>query len=637
LLSRPGAVLYSAPDGPRLRTLFSHERLFLFGEKSGWSEVGLRRDKPVGWVKKVDVVDWPHSLCLRYKPLPGRSPVLYFESEEKLERLLRQDDVQRHFQELVEEVRQDPPPAGGYSWGVSACEPFAESEGGSISSLLPILDFKDVDGVGSQPAVKLFKVFAEAATQFKVPAAISEESMSFVVDLVFVVDTTGTMGPFIDSVKSAVKYCVNRLQADPSFSRVRFSVVGYRDDERLPGIEYNTRNFTEGSLLESEAFLGVLPQLQALDHETSDPYPEDGLTGIRDAISQTQWRTISVEGKEYPSLRLICLIGDASLNSGFVERGNRSTWTPEAARRTTTEKKIYLAAFHILDPGHIEDHEIARNQYTILANNAPLLDSKTTSHYVPIPITVDTQAFRQTAANQLQQQLVDTLFKIREVINEPLDSEKGPEENLSERREEIRSGMGSELGRFFQNSMLKILRSTADHEELRDITAWTVDRDIASDGQPQFDVCVIATADNLLLAEAFYDRLYHAAKDGGSVNFLQELTESTGVMVFNPGAAFSDHPAVPSFLSKLPYKFGLLAMTPQEIEAKMRQSDFQKRLIDELYNKREAIVQQLRNGHFQKLHGESETMQEDLVTPIPVRDLIITLEEGTSKSPRLSN
>ena len=77
-------------------------------------------------------------------------------------------------------------------------------------------------------------------------------------DVVFVMDTTRSTPPYIDSTRSAVSAMVKRLDNPEIQGRVRFGLVGYRDAQaKVPNIEYTARNFTP-SLVDAAALAKLL-------------------------------------------------------------------------------------------------------------------------------------------------------------------------------------------------------------------------------------------------------------------------------------------------------------------------------------------------------------------------------------------
>lgn len=92
-------------------------------------------------------------------------------------------------------------------------------------TLPPILSYHP-NGTGHQEEAKLLEAFAGGANAFGAGDPLAANSGS--IDLVFVIDTTGSMQPSIDRVKAITNQMVETLTQQTS--SYRFALVTYRDD-----------------------------------------------------------------------------------------------------------------------------------------------------------------------------------------------------------------------------------------------------------------------------------------------------------------------------------------------------------------------------------------------------------------------
>jgi hypothetical protein len=106
------------------------------------------------------------------------------------------------------------------------------------------------------------------------------------IDLVFVIDTTGSMGGTIDTVKNRVNAVVDRLAAGTSAYRI--AVVSYRDQPEYTGdaTDYPSRLDQEFT---SDAN-AVKTAVGVLDAAGGGDYPESAYSGLDTAIKQP-WRS----------------------------------------------------------------------------------------------------------------------------------------------------------------------------------------------------------------------------------------------------------------------------------------------------------------------------------------------------------
>jgi hypothetical protein len=117
------------------------------------------------------------------------------------------------------------------------------------------------------------------------------------IDLVFLLDATGSMGDELDQIKATVDSVASRIEQLPGSSQPRFGLVAYQDQ----GDNYVTKAWE---------FAGVKEFSQNLYNvyaEGGGDYPESVTAGLRDAINLQGWADNSTGRR----LRLIVLVGDA--------------------------------------------------------------------------------------------------------------------------------------------------------------------------------------------------------------------------------------------------------------------------------------------------------------------------------------
>ncbi|KAK1827401.1 hypothetical protein QBC39DRAFT_267105 [Podospora conica] len=122
-------------------------------------------------------------------------------------------------------------------------------------------------------------IVANVTTKPRSTATLFKDACS--TDLLFLIDTTGSMGPYIDAAKAQVRSLVDEIKR--SFfneADVRVAVVAYKD--YCDSIKTQSLDFTT-SVDQVHAFLGGLTASGGGDA------PEDVLGGIREALNMT-WR-----------------------------------------------------------------------------------------------------------------------------------------------------------------------------------------------------------------------------------------------------------------------------------------------------------------------------------------------------------
>jgi tagatose-1,6-bisphosphate aldolase len=105
------------------------------------------------------------------------------------------------------------------------------------------------------------------------------------VDLVFCIDTTGSMERFIKAVKETCKNLIDQVSTRTGIDSVKFAVVAYRDhDQPAEKQEYLT---LVKDLTDMEEILTFIEELTA--EGGGDP-PEAIMDGINDSVTKISWR-----------------------------------------------------------------------------------------------------------------------------------------------------------------------------------------------------------------------------------------------------------------------------------------------------------------------------------------------------------
>jgi len=134
------------------------------------------------------------------------------------------------------------------------------------------------------------------------------------VDVVFVVDTTGSMSGLIEGAKRKIWSIANQILGGQPKPHVRIGLIGYRD----LGDDYVTKRFQL-----TEDIDDVYANLQAFSAGGGGDTPEHVNRALTEAINNMQWR------KGQNVLRQIFLVGDAPPHEG--REGLRSSHLAQLA------------------------------------------------------------------------------------------------------------------------------------------------------------------------------------------------------------------------------------------------------------------------------------------------------------------
>ncbi len=135
--------------------------------------------------------------------------------------------------------------------------------------------------------------------QYETPIVVNldvSEKVSNTLDLMFVFDTTGSMGDELDFLKSEMADVINNVKKDQEQNlKIRLSCNYYRDE----GDEYVVRSFPFSENIDS-----VVKQLKNQSHDGGGDYPEAVEKALENAVFEHDW-------SENAIARLMFLVLDA--------------------------------------------------------------------------------------------------------------------------------------------------------------------------------------------------------------------------------------------------------------------------------------------------------------------------------------
>ncbi|MBI5624263.1 MAG: VWA domain-containing protein [Elusimicrobia bacterium] len=124
------------------------------------------------------------------------------------------------------------------------------------------------------------------------------------IEVVFVLDTTGSMGGLLEGAKRKIWSIVNDMAEGKPTPKIKMGVVAYRDrsDQYLTQVEPLTANLD-----------AVYEKLLALRAQGGGDGPEDVLTALDHAVSKAGWSSTP------RTLRIVFLVGDAPPHEDYTD------------------------------------------------------------------------------------------------------------------------------------------------------------------------------------------------------------------------------------------------------------------------------------------------------------------------------
>jgi len=368
VLTRPGAPLHDAPDGPETSRYPAFQPLYVFARQEGWVEVGPSATAaPAGWVAADTVVDWKQNIVATFTNPADRARSLMFRTEDDLRGFMEDEALVATQARLIEKAETG---MLAPEDGVVAIEPENYVNIRDRFYILPILDFVEDLHPMTYDANLLLKV-ASVPLRDELPVAAAEASSSagdFDAGVVFVFDTTKSMQPYIERTRKALARIIFDINGTDIGERINFGIEAFRDNpEAAPGLGYRTRE-----VIPLERRINQLPVLEAIDNTrtatvSSPGFNEDSLAGVEDAIRRTDWdRTGS--GDPFDA-RYVILVTDAGPKDPR-DPNARSEIGPVEIQRDAEGRNIVIMTLHLKTDAGAANHDYAAERYRQLSRFA---------------------------------------------------------------------------------------------------------------------------------------------------------------------------------------------------------------------------------------------------------------------------
>ena len=469
-----------------------------------WLQVGLDSTGDIrGWMPAEQGVEWRQTLTVGFKDPTKQPRVPLFSNRDALKQLAEQNDVAR-----FDELRQS-----AISGDVSAGSPvIAVQPEGFIDIrrnfyLVPILSHEDVL-VGNYQA-RLLEVAS-------VP--LEYEGDPYRAGIVFVIDTTISMQPYIEQTREIMRDVYEQLEAAGLSDRVAYGLVGFRSNTTaVPALEYVSRVFADLTT-DGKTFLDQVARVRAATVSSQD-FKEDAYAGVLTALDEIDW-------SDYFA-RYVILITDAGpqLANETLSTTKLST---AALKAKLAERGVAAWTIHLKTPigARVGDHESAEREYRALSAVEGIGD-----FYYPVA-TGDVASFG-SALDTLMRQLTSQVRTVAEGFQPhevPTNVLEGGDAELASFQERV-----ARLGYALQ---MDYIRQQASGGVPALFNAWMVDRDLTAPEQQAVDVRVLLTRDQLSDLHDVLRQILVRAEEGALAPqaFLDELRSLAAIVSRDPEA-----------------------------------------------------------------------------------------------------
>jgi serine/threonine-protein kinase PpkA len=561
VITHPGANLYASASKSAqiLEARIKPFTVFYVYERTSaddtdWLKVGLSSSCELsGWVKEDKISEWRQALTLIFTERQGRQPVLFFKSLEDLDHVAgsaspSEQAIQLATQFASIQAGNSPAPE---DFPILAMEPSEEAVSRNRFYLMPIFQ-----------TVELFEgvKFLELASIDPGTWQLSEE-LELRTSIVFVIDTTISMKPYIDRTREAVRKIYDAIQKAGQTENVAFGLVAFRSStEKTPALEYVSTVLSDlrdgRQRAEFESALAAAEEAKVSSHS----FNEDAFAGLKTALEKLNWAP-------YQS-RIMLLITDA----GPIRNDDPYSTTGMNAAEIAdmaAAKGVRTFVLHLRTPlaKKVNNINYAEAQYRALTGQS---DSAIGDLYVPIDAS-DTQTGVQTfgrvvegVAAQMVRLVKAASSGERLQMPDQQSSDTGGVVAQAERKAAI-------LGYAMQ---LEFLGQRGKVQAPQVVTSWVSDMDLVRPDTPSFKVTVLLSKNQL---SDLYQRLRvildqaQRTKRTGARDFFQGILSAAAQISRDP-TQFSLKPnqnlgqlgLLGEFLDDLPYRSSIMRLTEED-------------------------------------------------------------------------
>jgi serine/threonine-protein kinase PpkA len=576
LITRPGAEIFkerNKKDKAENQPL-PFSVLYVSQNASGnqpMYQVARDTGEQIGFIDKEQVIEWKQALCIKFRQPDegGRKPVLMFKDAATITGLASREDnsraaAARDFYSKVEGL------GGDYvlpdDFPVLSIEPKRAIDVKTQFYLMPILAHEKVmfgehEGRALQVSIAS-KNAARGATTLKnkdYQQAANEKSdqrdaKDAKVEVVYCIDLTQSMQPYVDISLEIVNKVSAALSADPaSNSRFSFGLWGYRDHGK-EAEGFTVQAFTPQPV-PIEGLKFALSQAKA-SGPTGGDFPEDVLGGVAHAVQSGFTR----RDPQNDPIHVLVLIGDAPGHDQPGDVRNGARMAPYQLREVANQNKTWVYAIHIMDPHKEQYHTTAEAQFRALSTNPGAAYSNT---YAAVRLGQDSgmnqQAFSQ-AASQLFTSLKERFMDVS-ATSEPAAEKPAVVEEAAPDTKALVNDM-------FRAAIVEWIGRTKAIQAPNDVTAWIPDRDLLNPAVPAVDTCVLLTRNELDQLTQALKTVIEAGMEGKTTGndfftCLQSVASTAIRLPTRLGGMkeLKDFGLLPDFLLGLPYDSKVLRIS----------------------------------------------------------------------------
>ncbi|MFJ4143151.1 vWA domain-containing protein [Pseudomonas sp. NPDC089734] len=469
-----------------------------------WLKVGPDSfGKTSGWLPAACTVDWKMQLTLAFTNPANRDRLMFFKERKTLEGILDAPDPVSHVAPLRAKLKQNT-----LAPGVLAQEPEYFIDMQKQFYLLPVLSGEEVmteagfrtrilnvASVSKADSATAGQPGQTTASQSQGPAAANAASQlkEFSAAVVFVIDSTISMDPYIERTREAISKVYAQIAKENLGRQVKFGLVAFRSSTKaVPGLEYVTKMYADpNTVKDGDDFLAKAADLKQAK-VSSKSFDEDSYAGVMQAIEQVDWSPFGA--------RYVVLITDAGALEGD-DKLSKTGLNAEQVRIEASNPGVAIYTLHLKTPAGAKDHAKAEAQYQALSTYT----GTNTSLYYPVDAgDVNTFGNKVDALAGAITQQVKAAYMGDDAIGSAMNAKASPAEQK----------MLDDAALIGHAMRLAYLGEKTGSQAPPVFQAWIADRDPIKQNVPTTDVRVLLTKAQLSDLSDVLKKILDAANEG---------------------------------------------------------------------------------------------------------------------------
>ncbi len=560
VLTTPGCKISPTAGGaagdeqPVFSRFYVYERAQ--ANNAEWLKVGPDSyGKTIGWLPAGCTTDWKMQLTLAFTNPANRDRLLFFKDRATVEGILDAPDPVSKVAPLRATLKK-----GQQAPGVLAEEPEYFVDLQKQFYLLPVLSGEEVMTESgfrtrllnvasvSKPDDKTAKGGAanSAAGGKEAEDKTASQLKEFSAAVVFVIDSTISMDPYIDRTREAIRKVYQKIEAQNLGKQVKFGMVAFRSNtQAVPGLEYTTKMYADPTKVKDSAdFFAKIADLKQANVSSSS-FDEDSFAGVMESIDKVDWSQFGA--------RYVVLITDA----GAIEGDDKLSKTGLSAAQVRIEAAnpgVAIYTLHLKTPAGAKDHAKAEAQYRDLST----YPGTNTSLYYPVNAG-DVQEFGRKV--DALAAAITTQVKAAYMGEDAIGSAANAKQDPAEKK------MLEDAALIGHAMQLAYLGEKTNSKAPPVFKAWITDRDLIKQNIPTTDVRVLLTKSQLSDLSDVMKQILDAANEGliSPTEMFERLRSVAATMGADPNqlkqnskAKLADMGVLGEYLEDLPYQSEVL-------------------------------------------------------------------------------